>query len=253
MLAEPAGLIEEIFFPVRSVVSTLTRMRDGGAVEVGLAGHEEMSAASVIFGDRVSPHSTIVQIANGAYVIGAELFLQELERDRRLKERVLSYAGYCFVAATQFAACNRLHPIEERFARWLLMANDRVGAEGFMLTQEFSAQMLGVRRAGVTVVAGTISNAGLISYHRGRITILDRAGLEDAACECYPAVNAELLRFMGYGAKQSSLQAFQSRPQRRRRQPRPKALRGASGARASRGYTPSARTISWCSIHGNTS
>lgn len=205
VISEPCERIDEIAFPIGGVVSTVTRMRDGGSVEVGLTGHDGMSGVSVIFGDRVSPHSTLVQIADGSYTMPAKSLLHELESNAHFKARVRAYAGYSFVAATQFAACNRLHPIEERNARWLLMADDRVGGDPFVLTQEFSAQMLGVRRAGVTVVAGTLSNAGLIAHSRGHVSILDRAGLEDAACECYGAVNAELQRFMGYGPRRVSI------------------------------------------------
>lgn len=137
--------------------------------------------------------------------MSADLFLRQLEIDADLRARVFAYAEYSFIAAAQFAACNRLHPIAERYARWLLMADDRVGMREFELTQEFSAQMLGVRRPGVTVVALELSNAGLISYRRGHISILDRQGLEEAACECYSVVNFELQRLMGYGARQTRI------------------------------------------------
>ena len=203
VLAEPGVLIEEIFFPIRSVISTVTRMLDGSGIEVGLAGHEGMSALSIAYGNRLSPHLTVVQIADSAYFMGAGLFLDLMKRDEHLRERVLAYAEYAFIASTQFAACNRLHPIEERYARWILMADDRVGNEPFLLTQEYSAQMLGVRRAGVTVVAGAMSKAGLISYRRGHVSVLDRDALESASCECYRVVNAELFRLMGYAFGQA--------------------------------------------------
>jgi CRP-like cAMP-binding protein len=186
---------------VRSVISTVTRMADGGGVEVGLAGHEGMSALSVVFGSRISPHVTITQIADSAYRLSADVFLQLFKNDAPLRERALAYAEYSFIAAAQFAACNRLHAIDQRYARWLLMADDRVGNGEFVLTQEFSAQMLGVRRPGVTIVAGEMSAAGLISYRRGHIAVLDKPGLEAAACECYGVVNAELRRLMGYGVR----------------------------------------------------
>ncbi len=208
VIAEPGARIKEVFFPIRTVISTLTRMLDGDAVEVGLAGHEGMSGVCLAYGMRESSHAMIVQIGDSAYGMGADAFVQQLNGDIELKERLLAYAGYSFIAATQFAACNRLHPIEERYARWLLMADDRIGSGEISLTQEFAAQMLGVRRAGVTVVAGTLSAAGLISYGRGHVTVLDRAGLEEAACECYRAVNTELHRFMGYGAVQVPVAAL---------------------------------------------
>lgn len=203
VLAQPGMPIDTVYFPVRSVISTLTRMMDGGAVEVGLAGHEGMSALPVAFGSRSSPHVTVVQISDSAYCMEAQPFVTMMKDDPDLRDRAFAYAEYSFSAATQFAACNRLHPIEERYARWMLMAGDRVGADDFALTQEYAAQMLGVRRAGVTVVAGIFNEAGLVAYTRGRVRVLDRAGLAEVACECYGVVNAELQRLMGYGARNS--------------------------------------------------
>jgi CRP-like cAMP-binding protein len=198
VLSRSRGSVEDVYFPVRSVISTISQMSDGQAVEVGLAGFEGMSPIAIAYGSHVSAHTTIVQIADSAYSMRADDFLTEMSNNPALRERMLAYAEYSFGAASQFAACNRLHPIVERYARWLLMADDRVGGEDFILTQEFSAQMLGVRRAGVTVVAGQMGEAGLISYHRGHIVIRDRERLTEAACECYEAVNAEMKRLLGY-------------------------------------------------------
>lgn len=198
VLASPHVPVEAVYFPLRSVISTVTQMDGGEAIEVGLAGREGMSALSMAFSSRMSAHTTVVQIADSAYCISAEDYLRVLHDDLGLRDVMRSYAEYSFGAATQFAACNRLHPIVERYARWLLMADDRMAGDDFTLTQENSAQMLGVRRAGVTVVAGQMSEAGIISYRRGRVTIHDRERLEEVACECYDAVNRELRRCMGY-------------------------------------------------------
>lgn len=203
ILAEPDVPIEEVHFPIRSVISTLTRMLDGAAVEVGLAGNEGMSSLPLAFGSRTSPHVTVVQVPDSAYSMDARRFVALMKDDPHLRDRALAYAEYCFSASTQFAACNRLHPIEERYARWMLMADDRVGADDFALTHEYAAQMLGVRRSGVTIVAGKLGAAGLVAHSRGRVRVLDRAGLANAACECYGVVNAELRRLMGYGARYS--------------------------------------------------
>jgi CRP-like cAMP-binding protein len=203
VLGKPGVRIDHIYFPVHSVISTVATMAGGESVEVGLAGHEGMSALSIVFGSRITPHYTIVQVPDSAHCLEVDTFLERMASDADLRPRVLAYAEYTFIAAAQFAACNRLHPIEERYARWLLMADDRVGRETFDLTQEFSAQMLGVRRAGVTEVAGTLSKAGLISYQRGHVRVLDRDGLKKAACECYHVVNGELLRLMGYGPRKA--------------------------------------------------
>lgn len=204
ILASPHVPVEAVYFPLRSVISTITQMDGGEAIEVGLAGAEGMSALSMAFGSRTSAHTTVVQIADSAYCMTADDFMRVLHDDAALSALMRAYAEYSFGAATQFAACNRLHPIVERYARWLLMADDRVGGEDFILTQEYSAQMLGVRRAGVTVVAGQMSEVGIISYRRGRVSIHDRERLEDAACECYDAVNRELRRCMGYDIRRKT-------------------------------------------------
>lgn len=201
ILAQPGNAFPNVYFPIRSVISTLTRMNDGASIEVGFAGNDGFSPVVAGFGSRRTPHEVIVQIADSSYGIDTGAFVQEIGRDADLRSRLLAYAEYSFIAASQFAACNRLHPVAERYARWILMAQDRAGEGEFILTQDFAAEMLGVRRAGVTVVASAMSNAGLIAYRRSHIRVLNRLGLEDAACECYRAVNDELLRLMGYTAR----------------------------------------------------
>ena len=201
LLGEPGVEVDHIYFPVRGVISTVALMRDGNAVEVGFAGHDGFSSIAAAFGSRVTPHTTVVQIAGSVLRMPVDLFLQEAAADRELHRRAIAYGEYSFIAATQFAACNRLHAIEARYARWLLMANDRVGGEHFRLTQEYAAEMLGVRRASVTLVAGALSAAGAISYRRGNIKVLDRRRLTQTACECYGAVNDELQRLMGYSVR----------------------------------------------------
>jgi CRP-like cAMP-binding protein len=199
VLSEPGELFKAVYFPIRSVISTVTVTVEGAAVEVGLAGNEGLSPLPVAFGSRRSRHGTVVQIPDSALCMGADEFLAAVKDDQELRERCSRLAEYTFAAASQFAACNGVHPVEERYARWILMAHDRVGLPEFSLTQEYSAQMLGVRRATVTNIALGLSKTGLITYRRGRIVITDRDGLEDAACECYAAVNGDLWRLMGYG------------------------------------------------------
>ena len=201
LLGEPGVPVDQVYFPVSGVISTVALMRDGNAVEVGFAGHDGFSSISVAFGSRTTPHTTVVQIAGKVLRMPAEAFLRLTSADRDLHTRALAYGEYSFIAATQFAACNRLHPIEARYARWLLMADDRVGGDSFMLTQEYAAEMLGVRRASVTLVAGALSANGAISYRRGNIRVLDRDRLLSTACECYGAVNDELQRLMGYSIR----------------------------------------------------
>ena len=177
---------------------------DGAAVEVGLTGHEGVSLLPIAFASLVSQYSTVVQVADSAQCMTTEAFLAEYEADPDRRSRCLSNAEYSFAAATQFAACNAVHPVEERYARWILMANDRVESAEFHLTHEYSSQMLGVRRATITNIALALSRSETISYRRGRIVVTDRAGLEDSACECYPAVNRKLPWLMGYGARRTT-------------------------------------------------
>lgn len=198
VLRELGAPAEEVYFPTSSLISTVSRMENGAAVEVGLAGREGLSPLSVAFGERIGPHDAVVQIPGSSWCVGATAFLQLLDTDADLRRCTARFAQYAFVAAAQFAACNRLHSLEARYARWLLMASDRVGSHEFVLTQEYTSQMLGVRRAGVTTAAGEMANAGLITYRRGRVAVVDRAGLEETSCECYGVVNAELWRLMGY-------------------------------------------------------
>jgi CRP-like cAMP-binding protein len=197
--------IARVVFPLRCVISTLTEFTDGNAVEVGFAGHEGMTGLPLAYGDAYCTNATLVQISGSALGIDAPAFAAHLHDDADLRRRARAYANYSYVACTQFAACNRLHPITERYARWLLMAHDRVGSSEFVLTQEYCAQILGVRRASVTLVAGEFAAARFIEYKRGHLTVLDRAGLETAACECYGRVNGELQRLMGYGARHVAL------------------------------------------------
>lgn len=201
VLAEPGVPIADVYFPIQSMISTVTQTIEGASVEVGLTGHDGLAPLAIAYGSPVSRHLTVVQVPDSAMAMSAEAFLAELEADPELQRRVLRYAEYSFAAATQFTACNGLHPVEERYARWILMVDDRVGTEEFSLTQEYSAEMLGVRRASVTVVAKALSNEGLIAYRRGVMSVKDRAGLEESACECYSAVNGDLHRIMGYAAR----------------------------------------------------
>jgi CRP-like cAMP-binding protein len=179
-------------------------MADGEGVEVGLTGREGVVGGWLAFPDVRASHDFIVQIAGTALVMDAGAFAAQLQSDQALSNAVLRWMQAGMNAMAQFTGCNRLHPVNERYARWLLMAHDRVQGDGFHLTQEYASQMLGVRRASVTLVAGELSSAGLISYHRGDVKIADREGLEDAACECYGAVNDEAQRLLGYDVRKNT-------------------------------------------------
>ena len=195
----PAGVPPEyVHFPESAVMSVISRMANGDAAEVGTVGNEGMLGLSAFLGGGASLHETVVQVAGASLRARASLFAGGAEQQpvlRRLMGRyTLEYLGQ----VAQTAACNRLHAIEPRCARWLLMTHDRVGrAAQFELTQEYLAIMLGVRRGGVTVAAGALQDAGLIRYRRGGIRVLDRDGLEAAACECYGVVREHFDRALG--------------------------------------------------------
>ena len=205
VLAERGQNNATVWFPVHSTISDVMRLVDGVAAEVGIAGHEGLSTLSVAFGSLTTINTKIVQAGGAAFCLGAEHFAEVLQTDSHLRDRLLAYLQYAYLAAMQLAACNGHHLLSQRYARSLLMASDRLGSNDLKLTHEDSAQILGVRRAGVTQAAAAMSKSGLIRYHRGSLTVLDRERLESSSCECYAAVNAELYRCMGYGARKTLL------------------------------------------------
>jgi CRP-like cAMP-binding protein len=194
---EPNQPIPYVYFPESGVFSLLVIMGDGAAVEVATVGNEGMVGLPVFLGVSTTPGRAFAQVPGVSMRMRAYMFNDVLAQNGGLTAILRRYTQAFFVQITQMAACNRLHSIEERCARWLLMTHDQVGSNEFRLTQEFIAQMLGVRRASVTVAAGALQHAGLISYRRGRITIEDREGLEQAACECYGVIRAEYARLFG--------------------------------------------------------
>ena len=190
--------LAHVYFPESAIASVIAEMDDGGSVEVGTVGDEGMVGLSAFFDADATSSEIVCQIPGTALRLStADLALAADERPafRRLVNR---YADAYLAQVSQTAACNRLHELERRCARWLLMTHDRVRrAERFPLTQEFLAVMLGVRRAGVSVAAGHLQSAGLIRYHRGGVQVLDRDGLEAASCECYRVVRTRLDRLLG--------------------------------------------------------
>lgn len=197
VLYEPNEPIEYVYFPNTGVVSLLTVMEDGAAIEVATVGNEGMAGLPVfLYADSI-PGRAIVQVPGKGFRMSADVFKEQVPPGTPLHDLLQRYTQTLFNQVAQSAACNRLHSVEERFCRWLLMTADRVGTNQFPLTQEFLAQMLGVRRPTVSVVASILQRAGLIAYSRGKITILDRQGLEAAACECYAIVKVEFERLVG--------------------------------------------------------
>lgn len=200
ILYEISEPITYVYFPQQGLVSLVNTMLDGATIEVGLVSVEGMVGLPVILtGGSTSTTRAFVQMAGSAARIKAELLKTEFNRGGLLQKLLLRYTQAYLAQVEQTAACNRLHKIEERLARWLLTVADRIQADEFQLTQEFIAQMLGVRRAGVTVAADTLQQAGILRYSRGRITILNREDLEATACECYGVIRGEIARILNTG------------------------------------------------------
>lgn len=192
ILHKHGDALAEIYFPGRSVCSITTTMEDGGAVEVATVGREGFVGIAAVFGTNpVASGDAIVQIAaEPAAVMGIDAFRRELERRGAFFDRVTKYAQAFVDVLMQSVACNGLHSAERRCCRWLLTTHDRIGQDEFPLTHEFLAVMLGVRRPTVTLVLSELARAGIVSHVRGHVRIVDRRGLESAACECYRNVRA---------------------------------------------------------------
>jgi CRP-like cAMP-binding protein len=188
ILYEPGEVIRNVYFPSDSLVSLLTLVDDHSALEVGMVGREGMVGMALTMGSAVSPVRALVQGAGTALRMSATRFRREFKRSPLLQRGLYTYLNALMAQITQTAACNRFHQVEGRLARWLLMTSDRVRSDRFQLTQDFLSHMLGVRRVGVTEAASALQRRKLIEYRRGRIAILDHAGLEAASCACYALV-----------------------------------------------------------------
>jgi CRP-like cAMP-binding protein len=193
----PDEPIEYVYFPNSGVISLVNVTEDGKTVEAGMVGNEGMAGIPVLLGADKMPGLAISQVVGDAVRMKADVFKREVTPGTSLYKLLLRYTQALLNQISQSVACNSLHPVERRCCRWLLMCHDRVRSDQFMLTQELLSQMLGVRRASVSVVAATVQKAGLIRYNRGRITIVDREGLEAGSCECYRVVKQEFDRLLG--------------------------------------------------------
>lgn len=195
-ICEPGQRIAHAIFPIDALISIIAVMVDGGAVEIGMVGREGMYHVGLVLGDERPSQRAIVQAAGTGLVIEAAELRRLLKKCPVFERLLLRYAQNMLNMAAQSAACNRLHPLEERCARWLLMAHDRARTDEIHFTHDLLAVMLGVRRAGVTVAAQALQADGLIDYRRGTISILNRKGLEAAACECYAFIAADYVRLV---------------------------------------------------------
>jgi len=188
---EPDQRITDAYFPLGAILSVVARMRDGSAIEIGTIGREGTSAVPLIMGSETTANESFCQVPGKAWKMPAGTFRRLLGQSQPFREFLNRYLQAYLNMLGQLAACNRLHSIYERCARWLLTTHDRVGSGRFPLTHEFLAIMLGSRRSGVTIAAETLKRAGLIDYKHGWITILNRGGLEAATCECYEITAAQ--------------------------------------------------------------
>ncbi len=192
VLHEPGDTLKSAYFCNAGMISILSVFADGKSVEVGLVGKEGFVGLPLVAGFRTSPTRAIAQIEGSAFRIDAETLTEMLPQCPYLERQLQQFSQIMAMQGTQVAACNRLHEVEERLARWLLMSADRIGSDAVPLTQEFLGQMLGTRRSSVTVAAGILQKAGLIAYTRGDVQITDRPKLEQAACECYGIMQQQI-------------------------------------------------------------
>lgn len=194
VITEQDAPIEFVYFPCDSVLSVLSCTSNGAVVGIGTIGNEGLSGFEVLLGGDFASQNMICQVAGINLRMKASDFGQATLGNTPLRRITQRYLQAYLSQVSQSVACNRLHTTEERFARWVLMTHDRVAGDSFHLTQEFLADMLGVHRPGVSMVASEFQHAGLIKYVRGNLTILNRSGLEEAACECYALVRSKFAR-----------------------------------------------------------
>lgn len=187
---EPYEVLETVYFPLSGMCSLLTTMLDGDTIEMATIGCEGMVGVPMITGSGTAGNMRgMYQVAGESIAVNASQFKQELARGGRLSTNVSEFIAALFTLVGQNAACNRLHTINQRLARWLLMTHDRLGVNQFNLTHELMAQMLGSRRASVTEAAAWLQSAGAIRYKRAEVSVLDRTALEESSCECYAVID----------------------------------------------------------------
>jgi CRP-like cAMP-binding protein len=198
VLYEPGVKMRHVYFPTTSIVSLLYVMEDGASAEIAVVGNEGVVGVSLFMGGESTTSRAVVQSEGHAYRLKAQLLKDEFFRAGPMQRLLLCYTQALLTQMAQTAVCNRHHSLDQQFCRWLLLSLDRLASNELVMTQELIANMLGVRREGVTEAAGNVQRAGLIHYSRGRITVLDRPGLEARACECYAVVKKEFDRLLPY-------------------------------------------------------
>jgi CRP-like cAMP-binding protein len=196
VLYESGTRLTHVYFPTTSIISLLYVMEDGASAEIAVVGHEGIVGISLFMGGESTPSRAVVQSAGKGFRLNASLMLQEFNRAGPVLHLLLRYTQALITQMSQTAVCNRHHSLDQQLCRWLLLSLDRLQSNELVMTQELIANMLGVRREGVTEAAGDLQNAGLIRYRRGHITVLDRGRLEHRACECYAVVKKEYDRLL---------------------------------------------------------
>jgi CRP-like cAMP-binding protein len=193
---ESGGELQHVYFPTNSIVSLLYVLENGASAEIAVVGNEGVVGISLFMGGDTTPSRAVVQSAGDGYRLKAAILKSEFQRGGQLMQLLLRYTQALITQMCQTAVCNRHHSVEQQLCRWLLLSLDRLSSNELVMTQELIANMLGVRREGVTEAAGKLQRAGLIRYSRGRITVLDRPGVERSVCECYAVVNKEFDRLL---------------------------------------------------------
>ena len=196
VLYEPDATLTHVYFPTTSIVSLLYVMENGASAEIAVVGNEGLVGVSLFMGGESTPSRAVVQSAGHGLRLKAQLMKDEFNRAGPVLHLLLRYTQALITQMSQTAVCNRHHTLDQQLCRWLLLSLDRLQANELTMTQELIANMLGVRREGVTEAAGKLQHAGLISYARGHIRVLDRPGLEERTCECYAVVKNEYDRLL---------------------------------------------------------
>jgi len=204
VLYESGATLRYVYFPTTCIISLLYVMENGASAEIAVVGNEGILGISLFMGGNTTPSRAIVQSAGHAFRLKADLLKDEFERYGPTMHLLLRYTQALITQMAQTAVCNRHHSVDQQLCRWLLLSLDRLGSNELSMTQELIANMLGVRREGVTEAAGSLQDAGLIRYRRGRITVVDRPGVEARCCECYQVVKTEFDRLLPYVTKKVS-------------------------------------------------
>jgi CRP-like cAMP-binding protein len=196
MLYEPGEQLRHAYFPTTAIVSLHYVLESGATAESAGVGNEGVVGMALLMGGDTTPSSAVVQTAGHAYRLASQVLKQEFARAGPMQQLMLRYTQGLMTQMAQSAVCNRYHSVEQQLCRWLLLTHDRVPSRELVMTQELVARILGVRREGITEAAGNLQRAGIISYRRGHISVVDRSGLETRVCECYEVVSGELRRLL---------------------------------------------------------